>query len=323
MTDNTQKPHIVDSGATDHMSPGSAQQMTDYKPQVDYISLANDSYKVKSFGRGDLGMLKDVMHAPDMSQSLMSVSTLDLEGMGAFFGAGRCLIVDAATKASVLQLISAQQTSSIVMSATMRSRLYHVDRVVAPAANSPSPTRAPRQQTQQQAQQQQVQQQQHQQLDSKAQKRKREQEHEQEQSAEPQRLFQKRRKESKQGPSDSRLRLKQACDNLTECDRELELIRRQRQDFFFNAFPQDIYRGGGRAAKNDLDERHKEAVRWRNELQLEKRSEMKALWSSVSLCSAPHPLYSHLYSRANLHPLSLSLSSHRLTAAWARLLTDA
>ncbi|KAJ1381149.1 hypothetical protein B484DRAFT_440877, partial [Ochromonadaceae sp. CCMP2298] len=68
-----------------------------------------------------------------MSYSLTSVSSLDLEGMGTFFGAGRCLVVDAATRALIVQLICAQQPSSVVMSATLRSKLYHVDTVVAAA----------------------------------------------------------------------------------------------------------------------------------------------------------------------------------------------
>jgi hypothetical protein len=280
MTDNSKKPHIVDSGASDHMSPGSAQQMTDFKPQVEYINLAKSSYKVKSFGRGDLGMLKDVMHIPEMSDSLTSVPVLDMEGIRAFFGSGRCLIVDAATKALVQQLISAQQTSSIVMSATMRRKTYYVDTVVAPAAHSPAPTRAPRQQTQQQAQQQQVQQQRQQQIDSKAQKRKREQEQEQEQSAEQQHLFQKRRKESKQAPSDSRLRRKQACDDdLIECDKELQLISQQRQDNH-NAFSRGICGWlRWRVMEDRLFDLHEEAVSWRDELQCKLKALKRSLVS--------------------------------------------
>ncbi|KAJ1396814.1 hypothetical protein B484DRAFT_407204, partial [Ochromonadaceae sp. CCMP2298] len=109
----------------------SALPAVEFKSGVEYISLGNSSFKVKSEGRGTLGILKDVMLAPDMSYSMTSVSALDRDGMGTFFGAGRCLVVNAATRALIEKLIRAQQPGAIVMSATMKRKLYHVDAEVA------------------------------------------------------------------------------------------------------------------------------------------------------------------------------------------------
>jgi hypothetical protein len=129
--DEKKKPHIVDSGCSSSVTSDPDAPLTEFQSGVEYISLGNSSFKVKSEGRGTLGILKDVMLAPDMSYSMTSVSALDRGGMGTFFGAGRCLVVNAATRARIEKLIRAQQPGAIVMSATMKRKLYHVDAEVA------------------------------------------------------------------------------------------------------------------------------------------------------------------------------------------------
>ncbi|KAJ1418489.1 hypothetical protein B484DRAFT_433971 [Ochromonadaceae sp. CCMP2298] len=134
---DTKKPHIMDSGCSSSIKASdSAEDMTDFVPRVEYISLGNSAFKVKSVGRGTQGILRNVMLAPEMSYSLTSVSSLDVDGMGTFFGDGRCFVVDAATRSLIAQLIMEQQPSAIVMSGTLQRKLYHVDPVVCAAGVS-------------------------------------------------------------------------------------------------------------------------------------------------------------------------------------------
>ncbi|KAJ1421013.1 hypothetical protein B484DRAFT_433373, partial [Ochromonadaceae sp. CCMP2298] len=136
VTHPPKKKHIIDSGCTSHASDDPENILTEFKPRVEYISLGNASYKVKSWGRGNNGHLSNVMWTPDMSFSMTSVSTLDLEGKISIFGAGRCLVMNAEARDCILETVLQQPLSATLMTATMLGKLYHVDssESVAPAS---------------------------------------------------------------------------------------------------------------------------------------------------------------------------------------------
>ncbi|KAJ1397614.1 hypothetical protein B484DRAFT_472042, partial [Ochromonadaceae sp. CCMP2298] len=124
----TKKPKkILDSGCTSHCSGDEVNPLENFRECTEFISLGNSKFRVKSEGRGDLGLLRDVMWTPDMSYSMISVSALDMDDMISVFGGGRCLVLDAAVRDKVLALIAEQPQSATVLTATLRDRLYQVD----------------------------------------------------------------------------------------------------------------------------------------------------------------------------------------------------
>ncbi|KAJ1411748.1 hypothetical protein B484DRAFT_402529, partial [Ochromonadaceae sp. CCMP2298] len=118
---------IMDSGCTSHSNGEEINPLANFCPGVEYISLGNAQYKVKSEGRGDLGPLRNVMWAPDMSYSMVSVSALDIDGMLTLFGDGRCIVLSQEMRDMVLALVAEQPQSAILMTASLRNRLYHLD----------------------------------------------------------------------------------------------------------------------------------------------------------------------------------------------------
>ncbi|KAJ1419359.1 hypothetical protein B484DRAFT_466165, partial [Ochromonadaceae sp. CCMP2298] len=129
-------PRIMDSGCTSHSSGDPVNPLSDFCPGVEYISLGNAQYQVKSEGRGNLGPLRSVMWAPDMSYSMVSVSVLDTDGKLSLFGGGRCIVLSQRVRDMVLALIAEQPRSA--MTASLRNRLYHMDdESAAPAVPPP------------------------------------------------------------------------------------------------------------------------------------------------------------------------------------------
>jgi hypothetical protein len=127
------KPRIVDSGCTSSIDASPTNALTNFTKKDEYISLGNSEFKVKSEGRGDLGPLLNTMYAPGMSYSMVSVSAFDKEGHYSIFGGGKCLIVTPSASVELQRVIRSLSPASVVLSATMRNRLYHVDTESCPA----------------------------------------------------------------------------------------------------------------------------------------------------------------------------------------------
>ncbi|KAJ1405909.1 hypothetical protein B484DRAFT_469660, partial [Ochromonadaceae sp. CCMP2298] len=64
------KEFIIDSGCTAHCSGEPQNQLANFVPRQESISLGNAEHRVQSYGRGSLGPLRDVMYAPGMSFSM-------------------------------------------------------------------------------------------------------------------------------------------------------------------------------------------------------------------------------------------------------------
>ncbi|KAJ1418832.1 hypothetical protein B484DRAFT_466276, partial [Ochromonadaceae sp. CCMP2298] len=121
------KKTIMDSGCTSSSTGAPENPLEDFTPKIEYISLGNADYKVRSEGRGQLGPLSNVMWTPTMSFSMVSVSSLDLEGKVTVFGASKCVVLSAEHSKVILDTIAALPLSATLMSATLTNKLYHVD----------------------------------------------------------------------------------------------------------------------------------------------------------------------------------------------------
>jgi len=100
---------LFDSGASRHMSSYRGQFL-DYKPIVPKPITAADNHTFHAIGKGDLMILlpngkghsrirlRDVLYAPKMGITLISISKLDLAGYAALFRDKRCQIFDARKK---------------------------------------------------------------------------------------------------------------------------------------------------------------------------------------------------------------------------------
>ena len=100
---------LFDSGASRHMS-SYRSQFLDYKPIVPKPITAADNHTFHAIGKGDLMIslpngkghsrirLRDVLYAPKMGITLVSISKLDLAGYAALFRDKRCQIFDARKK---------------------------------------------------------------------------------------------------------------------------------------------------------------------------------------------------------------------------------
>ncbi|KAJ1398067.1 hypothetical protein B484DRAFT_471895, partial [Ochromonadaceae sp. CCMP2298] len=103
-----------------------------YTKKDEYISLVNSDFKVKSEGRGNLGPLIKAMWAPGMSYSMASVSSFDRKGSYTIFGGGKCLVVDSAACEELQRLILSLRPASVILTASLRNRLYHIDSLSSP-----------------------------------------------------------------------------------------------------------------------------------------------------------------------------------------------
>ncbi|KAJ1419867.1 hypothetical protein B484DRAFT_465998, partial [Ochromonadaceae sp. CCMP2298] len=118
---------IMDSGCTSSSTGALENPLESFTPKIEFISLGNADFKVRSEGRGRLGPLSNVMWTPTMSFSMVSVSSLDLEGKVTVFGASKCVVLSAEHSKVILDVIAALPLSATLMSATLTNKLYHVD----------------------------------------------------------------------------------------------------------------------------------------------------------------------------------------------------
>jgi len=120
------KEFIIDSGCTAHYGGEPQNQLVNFVPRQESISLGNAEHRVHSYGRGLLGPLCDVLYAPGMFFSMVSVSALDERGCYSVFGGGRCVIIgrDYAQGIAALALDLSQEA---MITATLRRKLHHVD----------------------------------------------------------------------------------------------------------------------------------------------------------------------------------------------------
>ncbi|KIK12843.1 hypothetical protein PISMIDRAFT_18446, partial [Pisolithus microcarpus 441] len=100
---------LFDSGASRHMS-SYRNKFLDYKPIIPKPITAADSHTFHAIGKGDLMIsipngtirhnirLKDVLYAPKMGITLVSVSKLDAAGYAALFRDKKCQIFDSHKK---------------------------------------------------------------------------------------------------------------------------------------------------------------------------------------------------------------------------------
>ncbi|KAJ1417773.1 hypothetical protein B484DRAFT_434160, partial [Ochromonadaceae sp. CCMP2298] len=145
----SEKEFIVDSGCTAPCWGEEVNKLTNFRERTEAISLGDADHRVESKGRGDLGMLSNVMWAPGMSFSLVSVSALDLQGCYTLFGGGKCIIMPHDDSAELAAAMQGTDSSRALITATLRRKLYHVDadsfeeaRMV-PAASGPAVVRKP------------------------------------------------------------------------------------------------------------------------------------------------------------------------------------
>ncbi|KAJ1412437.1 hypothetical protein B484DRAFT_435360, partial [Ochromonadaceae sp. CCMP2298] len=122
-----EKPKIVDSGATSHTSGEVVNDLTNFRERVEYISLGNAKYRVKSEGRGTQGPLQNVMWTPEMSYSMVSVPCLDAAGNVVVFGRAGCWVLGADVRDTILAVVDALPARETLMTATLKGKLYHVD----------------------------------------------------------------------------------------------------------------------------------------------------------------------------------------------------
>ncbi|KAJ1421196.1 hypothetical protein B484DRAFT_465618, partial [Ochromonadaceae sp. CCMP2298] len=136
------KPTLVDSGSSAHISAEKVNRLANFVAKKEMISLGDTSMKCASRGRGDLGPLHNIMWAPDMSFSLVSVSAMDKLGYLTVCGGGECLIIVPSAAQSILRMVSELEQDAIAVRAEMMpDRLYHVcnEQVEAALAATPTP----------------------------------------------------------------------------------------------------------------------------------------------------------------------------------------
>ncbi|KAJ1410179.1 hypothetical protein B484DRAFT_468624 [Ochromonadaceae sp. CCMP2298] len=91
------------------------------------ISLGDTNKKCESHGRGTHGPLTEVMWAPSMSYSLVSVSQLDRSGHVSVFGGRECVVLHPSVAERLLAEVADIGEDAVVMHGDLRhDRLYHV-----------------------------------------------------------------------------------------------------------------------------------------------------------------------------------------------------
>ncbi|KAJ1383432.1 hypothetical protein B484DRAFT_440641, partial [Ochromonadaceae sp. CCMP2298] len=126
--EETEKDFIIDSGCTASCTGEPRNPLTNFVQRRESISLGNASHRVQSYGRGSLGPLDNVMYAPEMSFSMVSVSALDQLGCFAVFGGGRCVITVPGEGGAIAAAVSDVGEDNTMLTGTLLRKLYHVDR---------------------------------------------------------------------------------------------------------------------------------------------------------------------------------------------------
>jgi hypothetical protein len=121
------KDFIIDTGCTANCSGEPENRLTDFVERRESISLGNANHRVQSYGRGSLGPLTDVMYAPDMSFSMVSVSALDELWCFAVFGGGRCVITVPGEGEAIGAAVRTLSEDDTMLTGTLQRKLYHVD----------------------------------------------------------------------------------------------------------------------------------------------------------------------------------------------------
>ncbi|KAJ1384868.1 hypothetical protein B484DRAFT_410676, partial [Ochromonadaceae sp. CCMP2298] len=109
-----EKSTIVDSGCSAPIYAGETNRLTNYREQSEQISLADTTLKSESFGRGDMGPLRNVMWVPSFSFNLVSVSQLDKSGHVSIFGGGQCTIVSPDKAREILATVAALSEDDVI-----------------------------------------------------------------------------------------------------------------------------------------------------------------------------------------------------------------
>ncbi|KAJ1383202.1 hypothetical protein B484DRAFT_440664, partial [Ochromonadaceae sp. CCMP2298] len=122
-----EKSTIIDSDCSAPIYAGETNRLTNYREQSEQISLADTTLKSESFGRGDMGPLRNVMWVPSFSFNLVSVSQLDKSGHVSIFGGGQCTIVSPDKAHEILATVTALSEDDVIVRADLgRDKLYHV-----------------------------------------------------------------------------------------------------------------------------------------------------------------------------------------------------
>jgi hypothetical protein len=103
---------IIDSGATSHMLP-SKEYFTTYNEYNGEVALGDNSLKLPIIGIGNTSILNDVLHVPDLSMGLISISQLDTTGHVTLFKHSKVYIFN--------------RNGRILFTGTKYSSLYYLD----------------------------------------------------------------------------------------------------------------------------------------------------------------------------------------------------
>jgi hypothetical protein len=115
---------VLDSGTTSHMT-GERDGITELRTQTETIKLGDNVKTIVSEGRGKLGKLEDVMYAPELKYTLVSIPKFDKQGRYTVFGGGKAVVLN---EAPVLR-------GEAVFTGTLQSSgLYELDQVTQIAA---------------------------------------------------------------------------------------------------------------------------------------------------------------------------------------------
>ena len=116
---------IIDSGATSHMLP-SKEYFISYNEYNGEVALGDNSLRLPIIGIGNTSILNHVLHVPDLSMGLISISQLDSAGHVTLFKHSKVYIFN--------------RNGRILFTGTKNSSLYYLDtqyisRLQSPLAN--------------------------------------------------------------------------------------------------------------------------------------------------------------------------------------------
>ncbi|KAJ1409245.1 hypothetical protein B484DRAFT_436089 [Ochromonadaceae sp. CCMP2298] len=139
------KTTLIDTGCSAHVNADKTNRLTNFRKKTELISLGDTSMKSTSQGRSDLGPLRNVMYAPEMSFNLISVSTMDKLRYVTVCAGGECLIITPSAAGSIVHAVSELEHGAVAIRAAMEpDRLYHVrDAKQLESALAASPALAP------------------------------------------------------------------------------------------------------------------------------------------------------------------------------------
>lgn len=118
--------HLMDSGTMSHCNNDPQNILENFSSGIEQISLGKKSNKVPALGRGQWGIRKRVLWAPQMSYSLTSTSQLDKDGYFSIFGNGECIVLDPEASAEMIDICE-RMRDRVRMRAELKNGLYHVD----------------------------------------------------------------------------------------------------------------------------------------------------------------------------------------------------